>query len=133
MPDTGSTDSVNEVEMFRRQQLRCAVRDAPWDTTLTWADAYGDLPGRDAHEVDQIVIEALMSLLDEGLVYFYGVDDLGEYGREVPEADGLPREVVAETLAGGSAPAPNGMRQVPFLAFRATERGREAFDSQACL
>jgi len=115
------------VARFKEGQLWAAVMEEPWDTALAWSDAQVTLAGADPSERDHLTAEALISLLDEGLAYFFEFDDFGESYRRTPvESERLSREQVLEALrAGSQRSTAEGAIYAPSLGMRATEAGRE--------
>ncbi len=122
------TESVGR---YKLQQLKCAVLEPPWETSLAWADAHEDLPQSSAGDLDRLVAAVLMELFDDGLVYFYEADDFGQtYSRHVPEDEGLPREKVVGVLSLGSSVGHDGRIKAPWLLMRATSKGRDYYFAQ---
>ena len=94
--DESASSGEDPLTRFKHEQLRCVVMDEPWDTSLTWADAQTDLREIDASERDRAVAYVLVQMYDEGLAYFFEVEDFAEnYSRTPSEAEKLSREHLA--------------------------------------
>jgi hypothetical protein len=119
-----------QAERFKWAMLRVSVGE-PWNLAMAWGDAFDALPGRAKEEVDRVVSESLTDLFDAGYIYFFRASSFEDEWVPRTEEEGLSRAEVVSVLAQGSRiPASGRGVEVPdWLVFRATERGREHFDS----
>lgn len=108
------------VQVFKSAELRAVVRDAPWDSSLVWADAKEALKELAPAERDSVVRRVLLEFFDDGLVNFYAIKsfEAGEYDR-VPESGELfSREQLEDYLR------PRGESLGFLLGMRPTDKAR---------
>jgi hypothetical protein len=105
--------------------LGAAAFDPPWSTTMAWSDGVHDLPGRSAEEINRIVRDALLELLDDGLIFFFRAKDFNDEFAQRDERDGLPRDDVLAALEQGFRRERGGALSGEWLSFRATKRGSD--------
>jgi hypothetical protein len=109
-----------EIEHFKNSQLGKIVMDEPWDTSLAWSDAQGDLLSVPLSSQDREISRIFVEFLDEGFAYFFRVTDFGESYRRTPTAAEVLSRAELEWALGDGRESP-----IPFLGVRATEAGRE--------
>jgi hypothetical protein len=121
---------VDPPTRFKYQQLAMVVMDVPWETGLMWADGHADLDDVPKAERDQVIRDVVLELFDEGLVYYFEIEDFGDsYSRTPSPEEHLSREQLVEAISGGGEVTVNGV-SAPFLGVRATEKGLEAHFSR---
>ena len=117
-------DRIDE-DAFKWLMLRLAAFDPPWSTTLAWSDGVHDFPDRSPEEVNRIVRDALLELLDDGLIFFYRAEDFNDEFAPRDEREGLPRDEVLAALDQGFQRERDGALSGEWLSFRATTRGSD--------
>ncbi len=110
---------VNESDRYQQFKNLLLSEAKNEEVGLAYFVAKKFYPEKRSGEIDEVVKQALLELLDDGLIFFYRADRHRGYGVKRDEVEPLGRAEIVEPLELGSwVDPPDGI-----LFFKDTERG----------